>query len=109
MLGYSDPHPASQPHILISQVLAAPGTHQFALGDGQVSQHSIHDAVSYSGCDGQLDFTGSRKRALRASIHQLCKPWPPPQEGFAEEMDAWLWLTEGLPRHVRVLPEQEWE
>lgn len=68
-VGVSRPHPASQPHIPILQVLAAPSTHQFAPGNGQVSQHSIHDAVGYSSCDGQLDLTGSRKRVFRASTH----------------------------------------
>lgn len=117
MLGYPDPHPASQPHIPIPQVLAAPSTHQFALGDGQVSQHGIHNAVGHSSCDGQLDFTGSRKRALRASTHQPCKPWGHiPRDSLAEEVGAWLWHPEGHLGHAHVLwlagsalPEQEWE
>lgn len=117
MLGYPDPHPASQPRIPIPQVLAAPGAHQFALGDGQVSQHSIHDAVGHSGCDGQFDFTGSGERGVKASTHSPCKPWGQPPQGEPCWGDGCSAVAPreaprtcpGLWRARCMLPEQEQE
>lgn len=105
---YPDPHPASQPCILIPipQALASPNPHQFALGDSQFSQHGIHDAVSHSGCDRQLDFTGNRERGVRATplakphLGDGCSAMAP---GESPRTCPGLWLT-GC-----VLPEQEWE
>lgn len=59
----------------IPQGLASPSAYQLALGDCQVSQHGVHNAVGHGSCDGQLDFTGSGERGIRASTHSPCMLW----------------------------------